>query len=66
MDDKAGKPEGIHFMIGRRPVAAFGNSIGDKQMLQYTHALVSGLPPSTTGIPPATNVINGPHHEVRA
>jgi hypothetical protein len=37
-DDKAGKPEGIHLMIGRRPVAAFGNSIGDQQMLQYTQA----------------------------
>jgi phosphoserine phosphatase len=36
--DKAGKPEGIHMMIGRRPVAAFGNSIGDKQMLEYTGA----------------------------
>jgi hypothetical protein len=35
-DDKAGKPEGIHLVIGRRPVAAFGNSIGDKQMLEYT------------------------------
>src|SRR2546425_10666556 len=38
MDDKAGKPEGIHFVIGRRPVAAFGNSIGDKEMLEYTQA----------------------------
>ncbi len=37
-DDKAGKPEGIHFAIGRRPVAAFGNSIGDKEMLEYTQA----------------------------
>jgi phosphoglycolate phosphatase-like HAD superfamily hydrolase len=37
-DDKAGKPEGIHLIIGRRPVAAFGNSIGDKQMLEYTQA----------------------------
>ena len=37
-DDSAGKPEGIHIMIGRRPVAAFGNSIGDKQMLEYTQA----------------------------
>jgi len=37
-DDKAGKPEGIHLMIGRRPVAAFGNSDGDKQMLEYTKA----------------------------
>src|SRR5262249_16576340 len=37
-DDNAGKPEGIHLMIGRRPVAAFGNSTGDREMLQYTQA----------------------------
>ncbi len=37
-DDSAGKPEGIHLMIGRRPVAAFGNSPGDRQMLEYTQA----------------------------
>jgi phosphoglycolate phosphatase-like HAD superfamily hydrolase len=37
-DDKAGKPEGIHLMIGRRPRAAFGNSVGDKEMLEYTKA----------------------------
>lgn len=37
-DDKAGKPEGIHLMIGRRPRAAFGNSTGDRQMLEYTKA----------------------------
>lgn len=37
-DDKAGKPEGIHLMIGRRPVVAFGNSVGDAQMLEYTKA----------------------------
>ncbi len=37
-DDHAGKPEGIHLMIGRRPYAAFGNSIGDQQMLEYTGA----------------------------
>lgn len=35
-DNYAGKPEGIHLMIGRRPCAAFGNSIGDKEMLEYT------------------------------
>jgi hypothetical protein len=35
-DDKEGKPEGIHLMIGRRPYAAFGNSTGDRQMLEYT------------------------------
>ena len=35
-DNNAGKPEGIHLMIGRRPHAAFGNSIGDQQMLEYT------------------------------
>jgi hypothetical protein len=37
-DDNAGKPEGIHLMIGRRPYAAFGNSTGDRQMLEYTGA----------------------------
>ncbi len=37
-DDKAGKPEGIHLMIGRRPHAAFGNSDGDREMLEYTGA----------------------------
>ncbi|MFZ0828593.1 MAG: HAD family hydrolase [Verrucomicrobiia bacterium] len=37
-DDHAGKPEGIHLMIGRRPHAAFGNSVGDQQMLEYTKA----------------------------
>jgi len=35
-DDKAGKPEGIHLMIGMQPYAAFGNSTGDQQMLEYT------------------------------
>ena len=35
-DNHAGKPEGIHLMIGRRPYAAFGNSTGDQQMLEYT------------------------------
>jgi len=38
VDDKAGKPVGIHRHIGRRPVAAFGNSDGDLQMLQWTAA----------------------------
>jgi phosphoglycolate phosphatase-like HAD superfamily hydrolase len=37
-DNNAGKPEGIHLMIGRRPYAAFGNSPGDRQMLEYTTA----------------------------
>jgi hypothetical protein len=37
-DNNAGKPEGIHMMIGRRPHAAFGNSTGDRQMLEYTKA----------------------------
>jgi len=38
VDDKTGKPVGIHLIIGRRPVAAFGNSTGDQQMLEYTQA----------------------------
>ena len=38
MDDKQGKPIGINSHIGRRPIAAFGNSDGDLQMLQWTTA----------------------------
>ena len=38
INDKAGKPVGIHNFIGRRPIAAFGNSDGDLQMLQWTAA----------------------------
>jgi hypothetical protein len=36
IDDKAGKPVGIHTFIGRRPIAAFGNSDGDLEMLEWT------------------------------
>lgn len=36
IDDKAGKPVGIQMHIGRRPIAAFGNSDGDLQMLQWS------------------------------
>lgn len=36
IDDKAGKPVGIHKFIGRRPIAAFGHSDGDLQMIQWT------------------------------
>ncbi|OWW04609.1 haloacid dehalogenase [Rhizobium sp. R72] len=36
IDDKAGKPVGINQQIGRRPIAAFGNSDGDLEMLQWT------------------------------
>ena len=38
VDDKEGKPVGIQQHIGRRPIAAFGNSDGDLQMLQWTTA----------------------------
>jgi phosphoglycolate phosphatase-like HAD superfamily hydrolase len=37
-DNNAGKAEGIHLMIGRRPHIAFGNTAGDQQMLEYTAA----------------------------
>jgi phosphoglycolate phosphatase-like HAD superfamily hydrolase len=37
-DNNAGKPEGIHMVIGRRPYASFGNSTGDRQMCEYTKA----------------------------
>ena len=36
IDDKAGKPVGIGKFIGRRPIAAFGNSDGDFEMLEWT------------------------------
>jgi hypothetical protein len=38
IDDKAGKPVGINEFIGRRPIAAFGNSAGDREMLEWTGA----------------------------
>ncbi len=38
IDDNVGKPVGIHQHIGRRPIAAFGNSDGDQQMLEWTTA----------------------------
>lgn len=38
VDDKEGKPVGIQRQIGRRPIAAFGNSDGDQQMLEWTAA----------------------------
>ncbi len=47
INDKAGKPVGIHRFIGRRPIFAFGNSDGDLQMLQWTAA---GSRPSFLGL----------------
>ena len=38
VDDKAGKPVGINSHIGRRPILAFGNSAGDREMLEWTGA----------------------------
>ncbi len=38
VDDNEGKPVGIHKFIGRRPILAFGNSDGDREMLQWTAA----------------------------
>jgi len=38
IDDKTGKPVGINSHIGRRPIAAFGNSDGDQRMLEWTQA----------------------------
>ena len=54
IDDKAGKPVGINTFIGRRPIAAFGNSGGDREMLEWTGAgsgarLMSNLPFEGTG-----------------
>jgi phosphoserine phosphatase len=38
VDDKVGKPVGINLFIGKRPYAAFGNSTGDREMLEWTGA----------------------------
>lgn len=38
LDDKAGKPIGIQLFVGKRPIAAFGNTDGDKEMLEWTTA----------------------------
>ena len=38
VDDHGGKPEGINLIVGRRPIAAFGNSDGDREMLEWTEA----------------------------
>ena len=62
VDDKEGKPIAIQRIIGRRPIAAFGNSDGDLQMLQWTcagngRALLRST--STTRTPSA----NGPMTE---
>lgn len=38
IDDGPGKPSGINRFIGRRPILAFGNSDGDRQMLEWTAA----------------------------
>jgi hypothetical protein len=38
VDDKAGKQVGTNSPIGLRPIAAFGNSVGDQQMLEWTQA----------------------------
>jgi len=46
IDDKAGKPIGIHKFIGRRPIAAFGNSDGDFEMLEW----VTSQPRPTLGV----------------
>jgi phosphoglycolate phosphatase-like HAD superfamily hydrolase len=38
VDDKAGKPEAINLFIGQKPIIAFGNSDGDRQMLEWTQS----------------------------
>ncbi|EFK10839.1 conserved domain protein [delta proteobacterium NaphS2] len=50
IDDKTGKPIGINTFIGRRPVAAFGNSSGDREMLEWTGA-GSGCAADDAGVP---------------
>jgi hypothetical protein len=51
IDDKTGKPIGINEHIGRRPIAAFGNSEGDLDMLQWTTFGRSARNNATAGRP---------------
>jgi hypothetical protein len=44
VDDHDGKPIGINLFIGKRPVAAFGNSAGDREMLEWTTVGTTGAP----------------------
>jgi haloacid dehalogenase-like hydrolase len=62
VDDKEGKPVGIQSRIGRRPIAAFGNSDGDLQMLQWTMAGSGARLPSSciTTTRPASLPTTGP------
>ena len=48
-DDKAAKPVAIHKFIGRQPIACFGNSDGDREMLQWT-TLGSGIKAPRLGV----------------
>jgi hypothetical protein len=52
-DNFAGKPEGIHLEIGARPVIAFGNSTGDREMLEYTVPIRLPQTPTTYRRSPA-------------
>ena len=64
IDDKDGKPVGINEHIGRRPIAAFGNSDGDLEMLQWTtlaggtHLGVSFITPTPSASTPTTGTLN--------
>jgi hypothetical protein len=50
IDDKQGKPIGINRYIGMRPIAAFGNSDGDYEMLRWTTASEPGRPRPRFGL----------------
>ena len=53
-DDKEGKPVAIQKFIGQRPIAAFGNSDGDQQMLQWTAGWTGSQPRCSSTIPTRT------------
>jgi hypothetical protein len=54
VDDKSGKPVGINEYIGRRPIAAFGNSDGDLEMLQWTTMSGGSIIPTRNANMPTT------------
>jgi phosphoglycolate phosphatase-like HAD superfamily hydrolase len=63
IDDHAGKPEGIDLFIGRRPRAAFGNSTGDQQMLEWTQAGIDAKTGAVAKIGQGPRLMMLVHHD---
>ena len=63
IDDKVGKPEGINLLIGRHPIAAFGNSTGDQQMLEWTQSGPNGKGDADAKVARGARLMMLVHHD---